>query len=72
MADRQYLDRSVYTVLAVCTCGWRELASNDVAAWECNVTHAALVHGDAQRAIRSLSITRIRAERKSDDVRATA
>lgn len=70
---RQYLDQSHYSILAVCTCGWRELASSDVTAWEANVTHAQLVHGDAQRAIRSLSITRVRAERRVDEhVRATA
>jgi hypothetical protein len=73
--DRQYLDRSPCSVLAVCTCGWRELAFNDVTAWMLAVHHAQYVHSDAVRAIRCLSIARVRAERRrnnAEHLRATA
>lgn len=64
--DRQYLDRSAHSVLACCTCGWREMGWNDIQAWDLAVTHGAQVHNDATRAIRNLSIAQRRLRERSE------
>lgn len=38
------IDRSASTALAVCSCGWRSLASNDVRAWRAGAEHERNCH----------------------------
>lgn len=44
------LDRAASSTLVVCSCGWRELALSDAAAWRLATAHEAACHPDTQRA----------------------
>lgn len=47
---RQSLDPSATSLLITCTCGWREFAFTEDAAWRQGVEHADVVHGDRKQA----------------------
>ncbi len=42
---RQEIEATPHTVLALCDCGWRELAKNKTAARQKNKAHAVAAHG---------------------------
>ena len=44
MEYRQSIDVSTTTVLALCSCGWRALAGDNVRAWSMNLEHARHAH----------------------------
>lgn len=44
------LDSTPFTTLALCDCGWRELAGTRAGAWRCAAGHLKSVHNDLQAA----------------------
>jgi hypothetical protein len=42
---RQKIEATPNSVLALCDCGWRELAKNKTAAYQKNKAHAVAAHG---------------------------
>lgn len=50
MTERQWVDYSTTSCLAVCSCGWRELRTSKPDAWAAAAAHAIHAHyGDNSR-----------------------
>jgi hypothetical protein len=47
MGRRGWLDKSPSSMLAVCSCGWREAATSAAGGWAKIAEHMAIWHGDA-------------------------
>ena len=60
---RQRLDRSPLALLIVCTCGWREMVTDEIAGWTAAQAHGQAVHDDGLRA-REAKNARISRERR--------
>lgn len=56
----QRVDVSASSVLAICTCEWREMAMSVDNAWEIAADHAWAVHDDGRRARQAAGATRRR------------
>ena len=46
---RQKIEATPNSVLALCSCGWRELAKNKTAAYKKNKAHAVAAHDTDHR-----------------------
>jgi len=44
MTDKQRVDQTSVSTLAVCTCGWREMVANRMQAREAILVHARQLH----------------------------
>lgn len=46
----QHLDRGSHSLLAVCSCGWRQHATDAINGWTLAATHGVAAHGDGVNA----------------------
>ena len=44
MTERQWVDKSTCSHLAVCSCGWRQLVSDTPSGWRAARAHAQHAH----------------------------
>lgn len=44
MTERQWVDYSTTSSLAVCSCGWRQLCDSKRTAWDASSAHAKHAH----------------------------